>query len=246
MHLLHTSKAIWSQNAKGCILEVLVFCPSRRFYTKYIFFLFLKWEKNYWRTLEEKRHSDNRFSGKPSNSLRCGGTKSIRKQRGCRCLLPFPGGARHGGSPDDVRGNWGARGPGAPAPGVPRHRLLTRLRPRHRGDGRARGAPAGAGAVLAARSRGGPGPEGAGDTRAEGARGTAACGPAGGPRPPGGTAASAARPRRSVLTPSAGRRPGSAASPARPGARQAPRHRARSALRGSAAKRGLRVPIGLP
>lgn len=50
----------------------------------------------------------------------------------------------------------------------------------------------------------------------------AGCRPAGRPTPPSGTGAAGARPRRSVLTPCGGRKPGSAASPA---SRERVRHR---------------------
>lgn len=103
-------------------------------------------------------------------------------------MLPSLYGGGHGGSADNVRGNWGARGPGAwppvspggrsPGTGCPlsRYRTLpaTRQRPRHRagprdtaeGPGRAGGSAGSPEPVLA----GGTGPEGAGAERTRGRR----------------------------------------------------------------------------
>lgn len=124
--------------------------------------------------------------------------------------------------------------------------------PEGRGPGR--------GAVLAAGSGVGTDPEGAGaeGTHGHGERGT--LGPkrlrlraAKGRLPPRGQADPSKRnwgrwrQTTAVRThPVRREKTGERCQPGRPGARQAPRHRTRAALRGSAAKRGLRVPIELP
>lgn len=191
-------------------------------------------------------------------SIRCAVAALIRKQKGCRCFLPFMGPARRAGRQRPRE--RGARGLGpragaAPAPAPVRCRTGPRCAPTAATPAAGHSAGPGARAVVGAGSRGGTGAEGAGAerTRARGERGT---------RAEGAPAASAAKGRlrpcgqaepsernwgRCRQTPAVRTHPvrrEGAGERCQSGARQAPRHRA--ALRGSAAKRSLRGPIGLP